>query len=179
MAEYVSVIDAARQLNKGKQTVFKIMRRLGIEHEKRRDPGSGNQMVAFITKEDLDRIRREMSASAAPSDGDEAAALDDMEQGVFYLIQLEPEHDPGRFKLGFTVSLQERLTKLRCSAPYATVLGTWPCRRRWEKTAIDCVTARCAQLHTEVFRSDALDAVRARCAEFFGLMGAAGGDPRP
>ncbi|MCC7174917.1 MAG: hypothetical protein IT159_06945 [Bryobacterales bacterium] len=28
------------------------------------------------------------------------------DQGVFYLLQLEPEHDPGRIEVGFAVSLQ-------------------------------------------------------------------------
>jgi hypothetical protein len=89
---------------------------------------------------------------------------------VFYLIQLEPDFDPGRFKIGFAASLPERLRHLRCSAPFAAVLKTWPCRRLWEKTAIDCVSAGCERLHTEVFRTASLDEVVGRCDGFFAIM---------
>ena len=93
-----------------------------------------------------------------------------VDRGVFYLIQLEPCHDPGRFKVGFASNLSERLRDHRCSAPLATVLAKWPCRPLWEKTAIDCVTQSCEQIHTEVFRTDDISAVQQRCEQFFSLM---------
>ena len=92
------------------------------------------------------------------------------EQGVFYLLLLEPDHDPGRFKVGFAVSLPERLRQLRCSAPFATVVGSWPCKSLWEKTAIECASCGCERLHTEVFRTVALETVIERCNQFFALM---------
>jgi hypothetical protein len=51
------------------------------------------------------------------------------------------------------------LRQLRCSAPYIQVMKTWPCRRLWEKTAIECVTEGCERLHTEVFRALFLETV--------------------
>ena len=92
------------------------------------------------------------------------------EQGVFYLLSLEPKSDPGRFKVGFATSLSERLRQLRCSAPFTTVVATWPCKRLWERTAIDSVGEGCERLHTEVFRTTSLEAVRERCDRFFALM---------
>jgi hypothetical protein len=92
------------------------------------------------------------------------------EQGVFYLIQLEPTHDPQRFKVGFAADMTERLRAIRCAAPFATVLKSWSCRRLWEKTAIDCVTADCEQVHTEVFRTHSIQEVTDRCDKFFGMM---------
>ena len=59
------------------------------------------------------------------------------EQGVFYLLLLETEHDPSRFKVGFEISLSERLRALRCSAPLLEVVKTWPCKSLWERTAIE------------------------------------------
>jgi hypothetical protein len=92
------------------------------------------------------------------------------EVGVFYLIQLEPEFDPGRFKVGFAAGMSERLRQLRCSAPFATVVRSWPCRRLWEKTAIESVSAGCERLHTEVFRTGSLDEIIERCERFFAVM---------
>jgi hypothetical protein len=89
---------------------------------------------------------------------------------MFYLLLLEPDHDPGRFKVGFALSVPERLRQLRCSAPFAKVVCAWPCKRLWEKSAIECVAEGCERLHTEVFRTSSLGSVVARCDQFFALM---------
>lgn len=169
----IAVIDAAEQLRTRKQTLFKVLRRLGIQPEKRRDPERGNQSVAYITLREFQLLKEELWARSSPADGDTNAprnAGGSPELGVFYLVQLEPDLDPRRLKLGFAVNLDERLRTLRCSAPFAKVIKAWPSRRLWEKTAIESVTVDCEQLHTEVFRPDSMDAVVARCEDFFALM---------
>ena len=173
--EMISVIDVANQLGKRKQTIFRIARRLGISGSKRRDSTSRNQLVLYITQSDFNRIKGEILANTRRTQTnqleiDEAEDFVSAELGVFYVIQLEADHDPGRFKVGFAASMSERLRALRCSAPFANVIKTWPCRRLWEKTAIECVTAGCKQIHTEVFRTDALETVVAKCERFFGMM---------
>jgi hypothetical protein len=47
---------------------------------------------------------------------------------------------------------------------------TWPCRRLWKRTAIDCLTPGVAQLHTEVFRVDSLEEILLRGDGFFKMM---------
>jgi hypothetical protein len=171
----ISVIDLAAQHGMRKQTVFKVLARLGIETVKRagNSKASRGQLIAYISGDDAQRFAEEVRSMAdanrraADGDGPDAAIP---EQGVFYLLQLEPERDPGRFKVGFATSLPERLRTLKCSAPFTTVLATWPCKNLWEKTAIDCVTQGCERLHTEVFRTDSIDGVRQRCERFFELM---------
>jgi hypothetical protein len=171
----ISVRDIATQHGKRKQTVFKVLKRLGIETTKERSTTGRNQLVAYVTLEDYRRLSVELDAISTreePEDGDVSAADEvvSAEVGVFYLIQLEPEFDPGRFKVGFAVGMAERLRHLRCSAPFATVLRTWPCRRVWERTAIESVSVGCERLHTEVFRASSLDEVTARCERFFAVM---------
>jgi hypothetical protein len=172
--ELISVADLASQFGKRKQTVFKILRRLRIEPTKLRSSDRRGQLVSYVTAQEARLAAAELrSASPASKSGDEAAAppgtLPD-EHGVFYLLLLEPEHDPGRFKVGFAVSLPERLRTLRCSAPFAKVVRSWPCKMLWERTAIDCVTEGCKQLHTEVFRTQSIEPVIQRCDQFFNLM---------
>lgn len=89
---------------------------------------------------------------------------------MFYLVQLEPEHDPGRIKVGFTTDIDGRLRKHRCSAPFAQCLKTWPCQRIWERTVIDCVTTGLEKLHTEVFRTQSIESVIAKAEQFFAIM---------
>jgi hypothetical protein len=172
--EPISVGDLARQFGKRKQTVFKILKRLGIKPSKRRSAERRGQLVSYVTAQESRLVAAELrSAGPASESGHEVAtpaeALAD-EHGVFYLLLLEPEQDPGRFKVGFAMSMRERLRTLRCSAPFANVVRTWPCKMLWEKTAIDCVTEGCKQLHTEVFRTQSIESVVQRCEQFFDLM---------
>jgi len=168
--DLISVRDLAARHGKRRQTVFKVLKRLGIETTKLRSAAGRNQLVAYITVEESGRVGVELDAMNSTDE----APLDEDEAGVFYLVQLEPDFDPGRFKVGFAAGMAERLRHLRCSAPFATVVRTWRCRRLWERTAIDSVTVGCEQLHTEVFRTGSLDEVVARCERFFAVMPAAG-----
>jgi hypothetical protein len=169
--DLISVIDVANHHGKQKQTIFKILRRLGIETSKLRNSSSKNQLVAYITHDDFRRVNEELvllteRLESQQSDGNETDDFVSAEVGVFYLIQLEPEFDPGRFKVGFAANMPDRLRALRCSAPFASVTKTWPCRRLWEKTAIDCVSVGCERLHTEVFRATVLDEIVCKCEQF-------------
>jgi hypothetical protein len=124
--ELISVVDLASQFGKRKQTVFKVLRRLRIEPRKLRSSDRRGQLVSYVTAQESRLVAAELrSTGPASKSGDEAPpeALPD-EHGVFYLLLLEPEHDPGSFKVRFAVSLPERLRTLRCSAPFAKVVRT-------------------------------------------------------
>jgi hypothetical protein len=171
----ISIRDVAAELGTRKQAVFKVMKRLGIAATQSRDPSRGNQLVGYVTRAEFQRIgnafnRRGDSEAHDLGTAGNADGFISSEIGVFYLVQLEPELDPCRFKVGFAANLQERLRALRCSAPFAKVIETWPCRRLWERTAIDCVTDGGEQLHTEVFRTTCLEQTTERCRRFFGMM---------
>jgi hypothetical protein len=174
-ADLIAIAELADELGTYRATVFKIVKRLGIQPAKRRDSERGGQQIALVTPAEASAIREAFTAgrrSGAGASGDgEALAAD---EGRFYLIQLEPEHDPGRFKVGFTTDLDGRLRHHRCSAPFAQYRRHWPCRRTWERAAIDCMTDGVEQLHTEVFRSPSLDEVLARGERFFEVMPSVG-----
>lgn len=170
MEELIAVRDIAVLLRKRKQHLFKVLKRLEIDTKKRRAVDGRNQLVAYITQEEYLRLRIELESrvNSEVFEGFVEAGVNDV--GVFYLIQLEPEYDPGRFKVGFTVDIAERLRHLRCSAPFANVLQTWPCRPVWERTAIESVSVGYERLHTEVFRATSLEEVAVRCDRFFSVM---------
>jgi hypothetical protein len=174
--QLISVKDFAEQYGLIRQTVFKVIKRLGIEPCKSRGGNQNRgQTISYITQDDARLILEALASSRSAQSGEEAeesefteAALYDV--GVFYLLCLEPEHDPSRFKVGFASNLNERLRQHRCSAPFTQVIKTWACRRLWEKTAIECVTEGCERLHTEVFRTSSLISVEEKCESFFDLM---------
>ncbi len=146
--DLISVIDLANQYGKRKQSIFKILKRLGIEAKKLQGTNNRGQIIAYITNEEARLVVDDLTSgkSLTELDNENEGSVPEAllaEQGVFYLLQLEPHHDPGRLKVGFATSLSERLRKHRCSAPLTTVVRTWPCKRLWEQTAIDCVAEGC------------------------------------
>lgn len=169
--DQIAIVDLADELQVRKQRIFKLLKRLGISATQRRDSERRGQNVAVVSAADAAALRKELSRLASADSADGALfplLLDDV--GFFYLIRLEPNHDPGRFKVGFTTELDGRLQKHRCSAPFAEYAKTWPCRRVWERAAIDCATNECEKLHTEVFRTTSLDDVARRADGFFSVM---------
>lgn len=165
--EIISVIDVSKNLGKQKQHIFKVLKRLSIETIKEKSSDAKGQKIAYITSDDYDLVKKYLvNAKDYSEELIEQADLG----GVFYLIQLEPEHDPGRFKLGFATNIEERLRSHKTAAPFSKVLKTWSSKLLWEKTAIDCVTQGCVRLHTEVFRTESIDEVQLRCENFFNLM---------
>ena len=175
--ELVSISELADELGIYKQSVFKIANRIGVQTIKRRDPNRGGQQVALVSSSDATAIREAFASGRKMAEASSDALDYSPEIGRFYLIQLEPEHDAGRFKVGFTTDLTGRLRHHRCSAPFARYLKYWPCRRSWERAAIDCTTVNTEQLHTEVFRGASLDDVLARAERFFETMPILGGLP--
>jgi len=171
--EPISVIEAAKRLGQQKQTLFKIIKKLKIATIKQRHSEHRGQAISYITPEDLGKLTEYFSNNKKylnESTANQSNTIDITDTGVFYLIQLEPTHDPGRFKVGFASIMNERLQKHRCAAPFSTVIGTWPCRRLWEQTAIDCVAADCEKIHTEVFKTNDIKSVKNKCEQFFSLM---------
>jgi hypothetical protein len=68
--DLISVIDAARQIGKRKQAVFKILKRLGIETQKLRGSDAQGQIVSYITQEEFQLLLISASSSSdAISDG--------------------------------------------------------------------------------------------------------------
>ena len=111
--ERVAIVDFADELQVRKQTIFKVIKRLGIRPTQRREPTRGNQKVATINHVEATAIRDELTRVHAhkrkvigvePESAPDSYCVDEV--GLFYLIWLEPDHDPGRFKVGFTTDLE-------------------------------------------------------------------------
>lgn len=121
--------------------------------------------MSCITQDEYNRIESDLDAPA-----DQVGVHQDEVDAVFYLLLPEPNADPRRFKVGFATDVSERIRKFKTIAPYVRLVKTWPCKGHWEKAAIDCATQDCEQIHTEVFRSDAIEQVVERADKFFELM---------
>ncbi len=162
---HISVIDAANKLGVSKGALFRILKRYEVETFKLKSAENHGQKVAHITIEDFEYLKENY---VNPKALDSETSIEC--EGLFYLIQLEPELAPNRFKLGFTTNLKDRLSKHRCSAPYAQVVKTWECHVTWEKTAIDAVTQGAQRVYEEVYLHESIEKVTERCEAFFNLL---------
>lgn len=165
----VPVSEIATKWNKRRQSIFKIIKKLKIETIKQKSSIGRGQAISYVTSDDEERINEYLCKLDVEISEDDLQTNYDLE-GVFYLIQLEPDYDPGRFKVGFATSIEERIRQHKCSAPLLKLIKTWPCKILWEKTAIDCVTYNCEKIHTEVFRAKSLESILEKCDKFFDLM---------
>ena len=166
--DLISISEIARDHNKSRQTVHKIVKRLGLGTVKRKGDASHGQQVSCISLNDYEELKRHLDNQDDPRI--KLTHDDDSIGGVFYIVSPEPEQDPSRIKVGFTSNINERLRKYRTIAPFSEVVRAWPCKSLWEKTAIDCVTQDCEKIYTEVFRTDNVAKVVLLAEKFFDLM---------
>ena len=160
----ISIGEIATNHGRRRESVHNIVKRLGIDTVKVARANARGQKVSCITMEDYRLLEQHLADSTQKADNNNAF------RGVFYLAQIEPVLDPGRFKVGFTADISERIRNHKTIAPFLEIVKTWPCKPLWERTAIECVTHKCEQIHTEVFRTDDIQKVIERADEFFEIM---------
>jgi hypothetical protein len=165
--DFVSLKQLAQELGMDRSHARRYVLRHGITPHKRRTQDSQNQLTLAVSNDEAQSIiakRREEGflGSTKPVAKD---------VGVFYVIRLVPELDPRRIKLGFADDLGSRLAQHRTAAPTAVVVKSWPCKRAWEGTLMDCLTGvGCRLILNEVFECDDVDALVARGDSLFELL---------
>lgn len=165
--EYVSIKELAQRLGMDRSHARRYVLTLGYSFHKRRTAESGGQLTLCVTSAEADAISSQRAEKGFLASTVVAAS----EIGVFYVIQLVPELDPMRLKLGFAESLEQRLSQHRTAAPTSRVLRAWPCKRSWELTAIDALTRQgCRLILNEVFECDEPDALVRRGDAFFSML---------
>jgi len=152
--KYVSLKELAERIGMDRSHARRYIKKLGIKTQKRRTPDSGNQLCLTVTdKQAADILSHRESEGFLGSDKAVAS-----ESGVFYVIQLVPELDSHRIKLGFAIDMRDRLAQHRTAAPTAVVFKMWPCKRSWEQTTMDALVAKgCRHILNEVYECDDLE----------------------
>jgi hypothetical protein len=165
--EFISIKELANRLGMDRSHARRYVLKLGYAFHKRRTQDSGGQLTLCVSTAEADEIvshRADQGFTAS-----NVVTVSDV--GVFYVIQLVPELDPKRLKLGFAESIDQRLSQHRTAAPTAKVLRAWPCKRSWEPTAMDSLTRLDSRLIlNEVFECNDLDALVERGDAFFSLL---------
>jgi hypothetical protein len=177
----VSLKQLATQLgltrSHARKFAIKVAREYGFSPQRMqtRDSGVGPAALTFSMKEaDIIVAARK---NVFP-DGDRANRDALSDTGWLYLIQLVPELDPKRIKLGFASNVEDRLSQLQTAAPTARCIKQWPSKRTWELTAIDCLTDElCKLIRNEVYECGDIDALCRKADRFFEFMPTVRGAP--
>ena len=165
--EFVSLKHLADEIGMDRSHARRYVLKLGIQPQKRRTPDSGGQLTLTLTDDEAELVRTKRREEGFLG----ATRPVDTGVGVFYVIQLVPELDPRRVKLGFADDLKARLMQHRTSAPTAKVVKSWPCKRSWESTAMEALAAvQCRLILNEVFECSSLDALIDRGDQLFALL---------
>ena len=165
--EYVTLKALSVELGLDRSNMRKYVMNSGIEPDRRRTPDSGSQLTLTVSPDQADFIRRKRQQEGYGS-GTPATVSD---SGLFYVVQLVPELDPRRLKLGFTDNLTNRLSQHRTAAPTAIVLKSWQCKRSWEVTITDALTVKtCRLIQNEVFECESLDDLLSLADELFMIL---------
>jgi len=165
--EYVSIKDLAKRLGMDRSHARRYVMKLGYSFHKRRTPDSGSQLTLCVTSAEADEIASQRADKGFTA----STVVATSDVGVFYVIQLVPDLDPKRLKLGFAESLDQRLSQHRTAAPTARVLRAWPCKRSWELTTIDALTREgCRLILNEVFECDDPVSLVKRGDAFFSML---------
>lgn len=165
---YVTLKELANELNMDRSHIRKYVLKHGFTPISIRTEDSLHQATLALLPEDAEAVRQLRARQGFSSTF--RAPLDNG-VGFFYLIQIVPDLDPLRVKLGWTSDVSMRLDAHRTAAPTAELVKCWPCRKVWEIAAMNSVTRiECVNIGNEVFRCTDVDTMIARCDAFFALM---------
>ena len=169
MSDYVTVKDLAAELGMDRSGLRKYIIKSGFSLITiRGDTGAKNQSLIALALEDAEGVR---ALRASQGFSKTMRAPIENGDGFFYAIQVVPDLDPLRIKLGWTYNVSDRLSAHQTAAPTAVLLRSWPCRKVWEYAAMHSVTRiGCKHIGNEVYRCENIDDLLDRGDTFFALM---------
>lgn len=170
MPNFVTLKSLAEEVRIDKSNLRKyILEKVPeVEFIKVRTPETRGQITLALTIEDAEIVRQVRESAGFTTD---KLPVVKNGSGVFYIIQVIPELDPGRVKLGFASGINARLQAHKTVAPTAKLIKTWDCKRTWEAAILASATREgCELIASEVFKCDSLDGLIKRIDTFFEQM---------
>lgn len=167
----IFISDLASEMEMDRSNLRKYILSRGLTPVRVRNPKVGNQLMIALSLEDAETVRKMRSGEGYKVDPAKPERAISLDWGHFYVVQLVPELDPKRIKVGFSSNIQSRFRSHRVSAPTAKLLGTWNCKRSWEQAAIASVTRDgCKLISNETFTCDNVAELENRAEDFFAVM---------
>lgn len=170
MSEHVTLKDLSGELGMDRSHLRRYVLARGFSPVRVRTQESRGQLTLALTAEDAESLKEMRESEGYVSDASVQGLPVADGSGWFYAIQLVPELDPSRVKLGFASDVDQRLKAHQTAAPTARVIKAWSCKRSWEHAAIDCLARIGNQIANEVYTFTDLDEMVRLAEAFFELM---------
>ncbi|SRR6266487_824354 len=164
---YVLLSTLAQEWGIDRSTARKYALRRGFDFARVRGEDRTHQAVLALKIEEAELLREVRSQEGYSGN------VHPIENGigVFYVVQIMPDADSTRLKLGYASDATRRLASYRTLSPEARIVRTWPCRSTWERAAIDSLTAEnCILIGGEVYGCADIENLLARGDAFFACM---------
>lgn len=170
---YITIKNLAEEMGMDRSNLRKYLKKLNVMTFKVRVPEAGNQLSSAVTIDDARIIR-----TARKESGYADHPLDNA--GWFYVVIPDAIARPGRIKLGFTNSIDNRLKDYKIANPEVILYMKKECQKQWEQAAIYAITnyKYCEHVGGEVYDAwnpyhidDPLLFIRERCNKFFKFFG--------
>lgn len=168
MSEYVTIQELADDWGMARTNARKYVLKQGFTFASIRTPDTRGQATLALSSEDAEAVREVrrrqgfLKGAATPIENGD---------GYFYIVQVVPELEPRRVKLGWTYDIDSRLSAHRTAAPTAQLVRAWPCKKSWEGTAMASLTrCGCQLIANEVYTCDNVEAITERADQFFSLL---------
>ena len=170
MTEHITLTEVAEAINLDRSNARKYILKRGFSFSRIRTNESRGQLTLALTQEDAEAVKELRRSEGFASDRGPKVIVQNG-KGWFYVVQIIPDLDANRVKLGFTNGLEGRLQAYRTASPSAMALKSWPCKQSWERAAMDSVTRiDCKQIGPELFKCDDLKELIRRGDRFFSAM---------
>lgn len=171
MESYYTYYDIAEKLGVGVDTVRrhinKMKKELGLDPVKQKTSTSSGSLVNCLS---TDHTHLFLSYFASKDEKESENAFSSRKFGSFYIIQLIPEFNPNRVKIGFADNVKKRIKEHQTASPTAKLIGHWPCKRAWDQAAMDSITREnCRLVMNEVYEGE-IDGFIKRGNAFFENM---------
>jgi len=139
---------------------------LKIDPQKIKTPSSKGALVECLTSNDAEKLIHFYKTRGLPK----TESFNNRNFGFFYIIQLIPEFQPNRVKIGFADDVNKRYREHQTASPTAKLLGSWPCKRAWDQAVMDSVTkVDCKLVLNEVYEGE-IEGFIKRAEQFFEIM---------
>ncbi len=170
IVNYVSS-GIAQEWGIDKSTARKYVKRHGFEFLRVRGDDRTHQLVLGLPTTEAELVREARSREGYSSQNGNDSRPVENGIGVLYLVQIMPDADSSRIKLGYASDANRRLASYRTVSPTAAIVKTWPCRATWERAAIDSLTTEnCTLIGGEVYTCTDIDRLIQRGDTFFSCM---------
>ena len=168
---YITLKDLALELGMDRSHLRKYVLDVDIDMFRVRTEDSRNQATLAVSLEDAARVRASRLESGFRVQNRQEE-ISNPTDGFFYVVALDPIMRPDRIKVGFSSSLESRLSTYKTTNPDAEIIGSWRCKRNWEVAAIALVeaTPSCSHVASELFDCSDFEELQSRCDTLFDLL---------